>query len=167
MTINKQIGIILIKGGNDMIKLPTKTSVMISLFLTYLFGAVFLALLITALPVVKYYAEVNGRNQEIIPVIVSAIYFSALPIITVLFSLYKLLSNIKKENVFCEANVSFIRLISWCSFTEALIALTAGFFYLPFLFIFIAAAFLGIILRVIKNVFEKAVEIKNENELTI
>jgi hypothetical protein len=33
--------------------------------------------------------------------------------------------------------------------------------------IFIAAAFIGLIIRVIKNVFEQAMELKAENDLTI
>lgn len=144
-----------------------KNSVNISLILTYLFLAAFVVLLFTAKNVVKIYIEVNSRELSLIPVIVTTFYFSALPIATVLFSLLRLLNNIKKEKVFCKANVFYIRLISWCCFIEAIITLIAGAFYLPFMFIFIAASFIGIILRVIKNVFDKAVEIKTENELTI
>jgi hypothetical protein len=40
-------------------------------------------------------------------------------------------------------------------------------FYIPFLFVAIAAAFVGLMLRVVKNVMQNAVEISEENELTI
>ena len=49
----------------------------------------------------------------------------------------------------------------------ALIALASGYFYLPFYIVGTAAGFFALILRVIKNVFCAAIEIKNENELTI
>ena len=49
----------------------------------------------------------------------------------------------------------------------AVITFFSGYFYLPFYIISVAAAFFSLILRVIKNVFRSAIEIKAENELTI
>ena len=42
-----------------------------------------------------------------------------------------------------------------------------SFYYFPFFIVFIVMAFIGLILRIIKNIFEKAIIIKEENELTI
>jgi hypothetical protein len=39
--------------------------------------------------------------------------------------------------------------------------------YVPFLFVAMSAAFMGLFLRIVKNVMQSAVIIKTENELTI
>ena len=49
----------------------------------------------------------------------------------------------------------------------ALITLIGGCIYIPFMVVAVAAAFMGLMLRVVKNVMQNAVEIKAENELTI
>ena len=94
-------------------------------------------------------------------------YPSAVFAYITLYSLLRLLFNIKKQEIFIFQNVSYLRRISWCCFAVALITLVGGIFYLPFLFVAIAAAFVGLMLRIVKNVMQNAVEIKAENELTI
>ncbi len=84
-----------------------------------------------------------------------------------LYSLIRLLLNIKKDVIFVTANVKYLRRISWCCVVVSLITLVAGMFYVPYLFVCIAAGFVGLMLRVVKNVMENAVQIKEENELTI
>ena len=84
-----------------------------------------------------------------------------------LFSLISLLKNIKKGIVFTTSNVRHLRRISWCCIIVCLITLTAGVQYVPFLFVSVAAGFVGLMLRVVKNVMENAVHLKEENELTI
>ena len=94
-------------------------------------------------------------------------YPSAVFAYVTLYSLLRLLVNIRQEQVFVKANVCYLQRISWCCFAVALITAIGGVQYLPFWFIAIAAAFVGLMLRVVKNVMENAVEIKAENELTI
>ena len=84
-----------------------------------------------------------------------------------LYSLLRLLFNIRKQMIFDEQNVKYLRVISWCCFAVSLITFVGGFFYLPFFFVAAAAAFVGLMLRIVKNVMQNAVEIKAENELTI
>lgn len=84
-----------------------------------------------------------------------------------LYSLIRLLFNIRQKNIFINKNVVYLRRISWCCFAVSLITLIAGVFYIPYCFISVAAAFIGLMLRVVKNVMQNAVEIKTENELTI
>lgn len=81
-----------------------------------------------------------------------------------LFSLDRLLANIRKKDVFINRNVKHLRVISWCSFAVSVILFISGVYYLLFLLIAVAAAFFGLILRVVKNVIEQAVAIKNEND---
>ena len=82
-------------------------------------------------------------------------------------ALDRLLSNIRQGKVFTSGNVKILRLISYCCFAVSVI-----FIYFSILrpfawFVVIAAAFFGLILRVIKNVFEQAIVIKEENDFTI
>jgi hypothetical protein len=82
-------------------------------------------------------------------------------------SLHKLLSNISKDEVFIPQNALCLRVISWCC---VFAGLTMTFFSLwryEFLFTAFFAMFLGLIIRVVKNVFEKAIELKSENDFTI
>lgn len=84
-----------------------------------------------------------------------------------LYALIRLLMNIKKDAIFITPNVKYLRCISWCCFAVCLITLISGVLYIPYLFVSVAAGFVGLMLRVVKNVMENAVQLKEENELTI
>lgn len=150
----------------------TKTkSLFLSRILTFAAGGVFLILTFFVPALVKYYESASAavgllKGSIFIPMCVG-LYTAELFGFIALLSLNRLLVNIGRENVFIKENVSCLRSISWmcmlaaCSF--AVMALWRIIFILPALF----AAMLGLILRVLKNVFEKAVEIKSENDFTI
>ena len=84
-----------------------------------------------------------------------------------LFNLYGLLSNISGGEIFTRKNVAFMRRISWFCFYGAFIALLSGIYYLPWGLVGMAAAFIGLIVRVVKNVVEQDVILKEENDYTI
>ena len=79
-----------------------------------------------------------------------------------LFTIYS-----ASNEVFVENNVRQLRAISWCCFAVAFILLVSGFYYILFVIGAVAAGFFGLILRVVKNVIEQAVILKNENDFTI
>lgn len=85
----------------------------------------------------------------------------------ILYSLLRLLHNIRAERVFIKANANYLRNVSWCCFAIAIITFGGAFFYMPFMFVALAGGFLGLLLRVLKNVMQAAVEISEENDLTI
>ena len=134
------------------------TRIMIVIVICSAFAAPFL---------VKSYVSFTMKDQDIITPLLATIYACAVPGLVALFALDRLLANIKAKEVFIEKNVKHLRLISWCSFTVSIILFVSGFYYLLFLIMAIAAAFFGLILRVVKNVIEHAVMIKNENDFTI
>lgn len=84
-----------------------------------------------------------------------------------LYSLIRMLFHIKQDRIFIKENVQYLRRISWCCFTVAFATGISGLQYIPFMCVAVAAAFMGLMLRVVKNVMENAVELKTENELTI
>lgn len=107
---------------------------------------------------------VNEINTKIFMII---LYVCCIPALTALYSLDRLLVNIKKEDVFITKNVAYLRTISWCCFGVAILVAMAGYYYLLFYFVAIVAAFIGLILRVVKNVIDQAITIKAENDFTI
>ncbi|MFA7659958.1 MAG: DUF2975 domain-containing protein [Anaerovoracaceae bacterium] len=95
------------------------------------------------------------------------VYACCVPALYALYCLDRLLANIKKKEIFIEKNVKYLRRISWCCFAVSLLILIATFSSLLLFIAAIAAAFIGLILRVVKNVIEQAMILKDENDLTI
>ena len=95
------------------------------------------------------------------------LYLAAAVALVIVTALDRLLSNIRHDKGFIPANVKILRLISYCCFAVSVIFIYCSFIR-PFAWlVVIAAAFFGLILRVIKNVFEQAIVIKEENDFTI
>ena len=85
----------------------------------------------------------------------------------ILYSLLRLLFNIKRDDVFISQNVTMLRIVSWCCVAIAVITFVGAFFYMPFGFVALAGGFVGMLLRVLKNVMQSAVTLREENDLTI
>jgi O-antigen/teichoic acid export membrane protein len=96
-------------------------------------------------------------------------YCSAALALWMLYNLYMFLARIEKEEVFTPANVLALRRISWCCTWAAALCLPVGAVLgLPFIFaIGVAAAFMALIVRVIKNAFAQAVKMKDELDYTV
>lgn len=95
------------------------------------------------------------------------LYLAAVCGLVCLFALGKLLQNLRKENVFISENCKYLRVISWCCLLASIPFAFFGFWRFLSFIVALAAAFFGLILRVLKNVFDKAVEMKEENDYTI
>ncbi len=95
------------------------------------------------------------------------IYTGCVPAAVLLASLFLLLHRIKEGRVLVTKNVESLRHISWCCFLGALICLASALYYIPWLAVAVAAAFMGLIVRVIKNVFDRAVSLQNDADFTI
>ena len=81
--------------------------------------------------------------------------------------LYRLLHNIGRGLVFMPENVALLRWLSWGCILGGAVATASMLYYVPWGMLGLAAGFIGLILRVVKNVFAQAVEIKNENDYTV
>ena len=84
-----------------------------------------------------------------------------------LYNLEKLLRNIIAGDVFIRANVHIIRRVCGCCLLVCCICLPAACYYLPLIFFCIVMAFLCPVVNVVRNVFDAAVTIREENDLTI
>lgn len=144
-----------------------KKSVVLSSICTKIVMVLVVLFAIGAPYIVGKYIFYAGKVATIKGPLLFTIYACCIPAMVLLLCLNQMLTNIKGDQVFIEQNVTIFRLMSWCSFAVAFIFLVSGFYYILFAFASIAAGFFGLILRVIKNIFAEAVQIKNENDFTI
>ena len=140
-------------------------SVTLSLWACYAFG-----LILTLLVGIFLFGDVGTIEQNL--VFNLGFLASATFLYFALYGLIRLLLNIKGGKVFVTENVTYLRRISWDCFGVAAVAIVGGFLYhdLPFtVFAVLAliATTIGLVLRVVKNVMESAVELKSENDLTV
>ena len=85
-----------------------------------------------------------------------------------LWSLDRLLCAVRREEVFTASNVRYLRVISWCCFAAGAILLIGSIFVnINLIILAVLAAFFGIVIRVVKNLFAAAVDLKIENDYTV
>jgi hypothetical protein len=95
------------------------------------------------------------------------LYAGTVPAASLLVSLYRLLRRIERGEVFVQKNVDSLRFISWCCFAGVLISVVSVLYYVPWVMVTVAAAFMALIVRVVKNVFAKAVALQDDVDHTI
>ena len=95
------------------------------------------------------------------------LYTCSFPAYYVLYSLHRLLVNIASGKVFIPENVQYLRRSSWCLFIAAAICLVGVIWLRVLLTIVASAGFVGLIVRVVKNIFEQAIAMKEELDLTV
>lgn len=144
-------------------------SLIFSKILVKICYATVLACCIFAPFLVRYYNEktVHLHSDNVSAPLLITLYCCIPFAVCVLVCLDILLKNIGNGQPFITKNVTLLRIISYCCFG---VSLTFIYFAVlrPFAFaIVFAAAFFGLILRVVKNCFKKAVEIREENDATI
>lgn len=103
-----------------------------------------------------------------VPVLLLVCVYVAWPVGAVtLVHLTRLLKNVEKGLIFDRVNTRHLSVISVCCFLAAVLAAVAGVFHYALLVFALMALLGGIVLRVLMQVFEKAVEIKEENDMTV
>jgi len=90
--------------------------------------------------------------------------------ILALIVLLRLLGDIRRGEVFTQANVRRLRLISYCGFAIMIACVVGALIAAPrpvFIFLAMVAGFLGLLMRVIKNVIDAARLLKEDADYTI
>ena len=101
-------------------------------------------------------------------VLLACHYICSVPAYVVLWDLHRLLKNIGADRVFVPENVRHLRRISWCCVAAALVCGAGAVIEWPSLVLITAAAgFMALIVRIVKNVFERAIVMKDELDLTV
>lgn len=150
----------------------SKKSVNLSIAVCYILAIALLIFVVAGNGIfVIYMTSFRGFSFEAIKTLKTVFgccfYPSSVFAAATIYALLRLLYNIKNEKVFISQNVTYLRSVSWCCYVIALITFVGGFFYMPFMFVALAGGFVGMLLRVLKNVMQSAVELREENDLTI
>ena len=119
-------------------------------------------------------AMVESYHQNFRPLIQSeryallgAFYLSAVAVEIAMFHMDRLLRNILREELFTAENVHHIRMVRWCCFAVSVICLFAFFGFPSMIFISTIMAFLALVVTVVGQVMKAAVELREENDLTV
>ena len=124
-------------------------------------------LCITIYDLLGWYGRLRQLNWQVSAAILIGFYLCVPAIFYSLRCVEKLLKNILGSAVFVVENVRYLRRIRWCCAYVSLICLLSGILYQPLLFLAVIMAFLALMVSVVKNVMAAAVELREENDLTI
>ncbi len=146
-----------------------RRSIQFSRGLVILFGALLVALDIGGFWFVQFICDNVAQHTgfRFVLSLLICLYVCSIPAYILLVSLYKLLNNMEKDRVFVQENVVLLRRVSWCCVAAALICLLFISTWLSLVVISLAAAFMALIVWVIKNVFVRAINMKAELDYTI
>lgn len=157
-----------------MLKIPSKVSVILSMCLSVILfaGCIYFAFIIpNEVNTFIDLPDIMGNRNEITEVgrtILTVAAYLALGIVMLADALlFALLLRVRKGQVFTFTSVSLIRGVSWCCYLLSLAFCIAAIYFQYALAVVFLAAFLGLCLRVVKNVIEEATLIKKENDLTV
>ena len=115
----------------------------------------------------KIYEQISFQRDNVTVPLLITFYVCAAFGFVILFVLNKLIKNIGSEKVFIDENVKLLKILSYCCFAIAVVTLIFARFRILVFVITFAAAFIGLILRVIKNCFTEAIRLREENDFTI
>lgn len=113
------------------------------------------------------YRDVSISARDVTVPLLITFYTCAAAGYVILFILDRLVNNIIKGEVFTNDNVKYLRIMSYCCFFISAVALAFAYFRFLSCIVTFSSLFFALILRVLKNCFEEAVRIKEENDWTI
>ena len=156
-----------------MFKIPSKVSIMLSITIAaVLFAACIAAIFFLPIVTDMLIEARNGMGYEIITeqgrgVVIFLAYVALSFVILADVLLFSLLLRVNGGKVFTAKSVDYIRGVSWCCFGLSTAFCAIGIYFRLAFVIALAGVFLGLCLRVVKNVIEEATTIKSENDLTV
>lgn len=113
-------------------------------------------------------AKINISNEFSFYIITFISYTLGIIAQVTLFCMLKFVTNLEKDLVFIPQNIKWLRFISYGCLSAGLLLIIVTVVYHKLYLIFsLAALFMMLIVRVIKNAFEQAVKMKEELDLTI
>ena len=135
-------------------------------------GVVLFALLLAALDlgcwrIVNWFVALRGMDGQAVWGILAVLLLCSVFGWILLAAMWKLLGNLRQGKVFTGENIRLLRRVSLCCAAAAVICAAGCFFYLPFLIAVAAAGFMALIVSIVRSVFQKALDMKNELDLMI
>lgn len=143
-----------------------------SILLSKVFVVIFLVALIACMatgPWLVDWVMIRSHRAQLwqVPWFLATVYVGGVLAVVMLVQLLRVLVNVGRGDVFSHKNVSMLRMISWLCLIGGAVCLASSFYYLPWLIVFIVAAFVGLIVRIVKNILAEAIYLKEENDYTI
>ncbi len=142
-------------------------SLLFSQIFVVLFALLLAVLDLGGFQIVRWFSGLRNLTELQTDAFLAALYLCSLFGWILLWAMWRLLRCLRSGRVFTEENVGLLHQVSWCCAAAAVICVAGSFFYLPFLIAAAAAGFMALIVRIVRNVFQKALEMKNELDLMI
>ena len=121
----------------------------------------------TMYDLLTWYRGLRNLPWQVCASIFIGFYLCVPAVLYALWCIDRLLKNILENLVFETKNVSYLRRIRWCCVAVSLICTPVACIYQPLIFLTLIMAFLAMMVSVVKNVMAAAVEIREENDLTV
>ena len=138
----------------------------LSVFFTCLFAAALTALTVAGPWIVSLLCDYFSK-QQFLHFFIGIVYCAVPAGWGAIIILLKLLFNINKGIVFSVKNTRMLTVLSWLCLYVGFLSGFASYRYYPFIIVGISALFIGLIVRVVRNIISEAIIIKEENELTV
>ena len=129
--------------------------------------ALLMVLMVSMPGLLRWYALQRPLDHAAATAIAVSFYICCFPVSAALWNLDRILRNILASRVFVRENVAMIRRIRWYCVAVSLICLPASWFYPPLIFVVVIMGFLALVVSVLGSIMDTAVEIWEENALTI
>ena len=107
---------------------------------------------------------VNGTDKYLF---LGCLFGCSIPAYVLLYSMHILLKRVQQGSVFTPENVRLLGIVSLCCFLAALLCLASSWRFPVLLVVTVAAGFVGRIVRIVKNVFQQALRMKDELDFTV
>lgn len=142
-------------------------SVVLSQVCAAIFALCLLALDIGAYWIASWFVRSELLRAQYAALLMVSLYSGSVFAWLCLYRLWRLLDNIRRGELFVSENVRCMRAVSWCCAGASAVCALSALYYTPFLFITVAAGFMALIVRIVKNAFEQAIAMKDELDLTV
>lgn len=135
-------------------------------------GVLFFAVLLAVLDIggwwiVQWFGNLRRLHWQRCIGILAVLYACSIFGWILLWAMWKLLGSLQRGQVFTEDNIRLLGRVSLCCGAAAVICAVGFLFYTPFLIPVAAAAFMALIVRIVRNVFRTALDMKTELDYTV
>lgn len=126
------------------------------------------AVMVAAFPrVLRWYKGLRSLSDDAAMAVTAGFYLCVPVALYALWSMDRLVGNILKKQVFVMENVSYIRRIRWCCAGVSGLCIVPACYYQPLFLMVVIMAFLALVVSLVKNIMAAAVELREENDLTV
>ena len=147
--------------------MSSELSAKFTLWCSRLIAVAVVVLLFVFPPLLRWYSGIRPFRDYGQEALTIAFYLCAPVVLYALWCIDRLVANVLKMEVFVEKNTGYIRRIRWCCVGVSLICLPSAFFYPPLTFMVVIMTFLALVVSMVKNIMAAAIEMREENDLTI